>query len=196
MRLLFYCRRISMMERKIEGKALVFTDLHLGLKSASKSRLAVCIQVIKDIVTYLKTEDIKNVFFLGDWNHVRVSTENNVLNVSYKLMQALAKHAHVYCILGNHDIYMKNTTDISSMVIFKDIPNVEIISKTELLDFNGKKAAFVPWLGELSQFEPESLDLMFGHFDVSHKYLVQSYIEDHSAKEKASKELTESLEND
>lgn len=104
------------------------------------------------MIAYASKLDIKNVLFLGDWNHVRVSTENNVLNVSYKLMQALSKHANVYCILGNHDIYMKNSTDVNSMVIFKDLPNVHVINKTEVVHINGKKSAFVPWLGDLSMF--------------------------------------------
>lgn len=60
---------------------------------------------------------------------MRVSTENNVMNVSYRLMSALAKHCKVYCILGNHDIYMKNTVDINSLVMFKSIGNVTIIDK-------------------------------------------------------------------
>ena len=180
---------------QIDGKAIIFTDLHLGLKSASKSRLAIGIQAVKEVIAYASKHDIKNVLFLGDWNHVRVSTENNVLNVSYKLMQALSKHANVYCILGNHDIYMKNSTDVNSMVIFKDLPNVHVISKTEVVYVNGKKSAFVPWLGDLLSFQPEELDMMFGHFDVSHKYLVKSYIEDHSAPMMTSAHIQDDLEN-
>lgn len=172
------------MER-IVGKAIIFTDLHLGLKSASKSRLAICIQAVKSIIQHAKQHEIKNVLFLGDWNHVRVSTENNVLNVSYKLMSALAKHCDVRCILGNHDIYMKNSSEINSLVIFKDLPNVKIISMPEEIDFNGKLGLMVPWLGDVSQFKKETYDLMFGHFDVSHKYLVKSYIEDHAHKKNA-----------
>ena len=42
----------------IKGKTLVFTDLHLGLKSGSKSRLAICINVIKEILTYIKANNI------------------------------------------------------------------------------------------------------------------------------------------
>ena len=37
--------------------------------------------------------------------------------------------------------------------------------------------------------------MMFGHFDVSHKYLVKSYIEDHSAPMTASASIQDDLEN-
>lgn len=174
---------------KIVGKSLIFTDLHLGLKNASKSRLAICINVIKEIIEYVKTNDVKNIIFLGDWNHSRTLTENNVLNVSYKLMKALSKAAKTYLILGNHDIYMKNSVDINSLVIFNDLPNVKIISKVEQFDINGKNSLFVPWLGDVSVYENESYDMMFGHFDVSHKYLIKAYIEDNSKKQKISESL-------
>jgi hypothetical protein len=39
---------------KITGKVLIFTDLHLGLKNASKTRLAICVNVIKNIINYIK----------------------------------------------------------------------------------------------------------------------------------------------
>jgi len=65
-------------------------------------------------------------------------------------MSALAKHCDVRCILGNHDIYMKNSSEINSLVIFKDLPNVKIISMPEEIDFNGKLGLMVPWLGDVS----------------------------------------------
>ena len=164
----------------IKGKVLIFTDLHLGLKGASKKRLAICIQVIKDIISYAKKNDIKTCIFCGDWHHTRVSTENNVLNVSYKLMSALAKHLKVYAILGNHDIYMKNSSDINSMVIFKDLKNVEIVSQLTEIDINGKSGLLIPWQCDISQLEKEKYDFMLGHFEISYKYLLQSYIEQHS----------------
>lgn len=180
----------------IKGKVLVFTDLHLGLKSASKSRLAICVNVIKEIIQHVKEHAIETVIFCGDWNHVRVSTENNVLNVSYKLMSALAKHTKTYCILGNHDIYMKNSVDVNSLVIFKDIQNVQIVDQVFPVSINGNLSLFVPWLGDLSAQQKEFYDMMFGHFDVSHQYLIKSYIEDHSQNNRVSDKVANELSHD
>lgn len=181
---------------QIKGKVLVFTDLHLGIKSGSKSRLAICINAIKEIISYIKNNDISTCLFLGDWHHVRVSTENNVMNVSYKLMSALAKHCKVYCLLGNHDIYMKNSVDINSLVIFNNIANVKILDKVTEVSINGNNSIFVPWLGDVSAYDKESYDMMFGHFDVSSKYLIKSYIEDHSIKNSTSEKTTNDIDND
>jgi len=32
-------------------------------------------------------------------------------------------------IVGNHDIYMKNSNDINSLVIFKDLDNVDLVGE-------------------------------------------------------------------
>jgi len=112
--------------------------------------LAICIKVIKEIISFAKKNSIKNIMFLGDWHHVRVSTENNVLNVSYTLMSALAKECKVYCILGNHDLYMKNSTEINSLVFFKELKNVLLIDKPFEISINGNSSLFVPWLGDIS----------------------------------------------
>lgn len=180
----------------INGKVLVFTDLHLGLKSGSKSRLVICINVIKEIIKYIKENEIKTCLFLGDWHHVRTSTDNNVLNVSYKLMSALAKHCTVYCLLGNHDIYMKNTVDINSLVFFNTIKNVKLISETTEVSINGNKSCLVPWLGDISKFDKHFFDMLFGHFDISTKYLIKSYIEEHSLKNTCNTQTRNQIEND
>lgn len=179
----------------VNGKVLIFSDLHLGLKNASKSRIQICVNVIKNIIAYIKKNKIEDIIFLGDWNHVRSSTENSVLNVSYKLLKTLSEYATIYCILGNHDIYMKNTTEINSLVVFKNLKNVFIIDKTTPIYINGKQAALVPWLGKLDMFNKNELTYMLGHFDISQKYLINSYIEDNSKKQKAEIESVENIIN-
>ena len=165
----------------INGKVLVFTDLHLGLKGAAKSRLAICVQVIKDIISYVKKNNVSTCIFCGDWHHTRVSTDNNVLNVSYKLMSALSGCCRVVAILGNHDLYMKNSVDINSLVMFKDLKNVDIVSSPEQLLINGKPSLLVPWCADLTPYPANTFDFVFGHFEIAHNYLVKSYIEEHSA---------------
>lgn len=166
----------------ISGKVLVFTDLHIGLKGAQKNRLAICVKVVKKIIDYIVANGIETILFLGDWNHTRVSTENNALNVSYRLMQAMAKVAKVYAILGNHDIYMKNSLDINSLVIFKDLANVVLVDKVIEASINGNKSLLIPWLGDLTPYNKESQDMLFGHFDISSKFLIKSYVADNAAK--------------
>lgn len=181
---------------KITGKTIVFSDLHLGLKSGSKTRLAICARAISEIVCFAKQNQIRNCLFLGDWHHVRMSTENSVLNVSHKLMTALAKTCRVYCLLGNHDIYMKSSADVNSLVFFSDIPNVELVSEATEVELNGERALLVPWLGDVARWQPETFHYLFGHFDVSDKFLIQSYAEEHAAKQTTGETVKKELSRD
>ena len=180
----------------IQGKVLVFTDLHLGLKSASKTRLDICIKVIDKIVSYIQQNEIKTVIFCGDWNHVRSSTENNVLNVSYNLMQKLSSAAKVYCILGNHDLYLKNSTELTSLVIFKDLANVKLICQPYEISINGNRTLLVPWLSDVSGFQKYVYDMLFGHFDISQKFLISSYATDNCSNVKAEGDIASKINAD
>ena len=99
-------------------------------------------------------------------------------------------------ILGNHDLFNKSSTDINSIRIFGDISGIEVIDKPIEFLMNGKKALLVPWLSDLSSFKKDTYDFIFGHFDISSKFLITSYALEHSKKLQTSDELTSILDND
>ena len=173
---------------RINGKVLVFSDFHVGLKNGSASRLKIAAICLKEIVSAIKANDIKTVIFCGDYFHSRKSLELNTLDAGNKFLSILAKYAKVYLIVGNHDLFYKNVNDISSVSIFKDHSNVEVISEPTEIELNGQKSILVPWNSNLSNYKPETFDLMFGHFDISSKYLIASYIEANSVDKSKSKE--------
>jgi len=164
-------------------KVLFFTDIHYGIRSDSLLRLDVCRKVIEQIVETVKKNDIKHVFFAGDLFHSRVSLNVNTLNAAMEGIKAIAKHAHVFMIIGNHDIHYKNSTDIHSIKLFSDQKNITVIDEPTMLSINdSKQMLLVPWMSDLTNYVEESVDYMIGHFDISHKYLIASYIEEHSTK--------------
>lgn len=184
------------MNGDITGKTLIFSDLHCGLSSNKVSKLNIVINVVKEILKYVKANKIENILFLGDWHHSRVTSENNTLNVSYKLATALSKACHVTMLLGNHDIYFKNSVDVNSLVVFDSIPNIDIVKTATPIKINGKDCLLVPWLGDLTQFKKSQFQMMFGHFEVSAKYLIRSYVEDHSNLSKTSDLMAKMIDND
>lgn len=116
---------------ELNGKTLIFTDLHCGLAGNRLSRLKICANVVKEIVSAIDRLGVSNVVFAGDWYHSRTTLDVNTINVSLKLVQAVSKHAKFYLICGNHDSFMKNTTDINSLNMFRDTPNVIVVNKPE-----------------------------------------------------------------
>lgn len=41
--------------QKIDGKVLLFTDLHLGLQNNSISKLSIAVKAVKEIISYIKS---------------------------------------------------------------------------------------------------------------------------------------------
>lgn len=173
----------------INGKVLVFTDQHFGIKGNSQLRQKIGILAIKHMLDCIKAEKIQNVIFMGDYFHSRALISSDTINIAYKCMQSIAKKCRTILILGNHDLFMKNSVDINSLNMFQDIPNVEIVSQPSEVDINSKKCLLIPWLSDLSNYKSETYDMMFGHFDISTKYLIQSYIEQNKSKNEATSEL-------
>lgn len=180
---------------ELKGKTLVFTDCHLGLNSSSISRLNIVVNVFKEILKAIKSEHISNVIFAGDAFHDRRAIDVNVLNVGYRLFSALAKICKVYLIVGNHDCHYKSQTSVNSVNIFKDNPNIIVVNEPTECTINGSKCLLVPWLSDLSKYSQGQFDMMFGHFNISEKYLIASYVEDHT-NNKSGQDLIAKLSED
>lgn len=184
----------------LTGNSLIFTDLHLGLANSASSRLKIATNVMKEIIKACIDHDVKQVFFLGDAFHNRKSLELSVMNIGLKLFNALAKKTDVYMVVGNHDLYYKNLEHVSSTNMFHSNPRIHVISTCEQLMLNSQTVLLVPWLGKaVGMYKENSFDILMGHFDISSRYLITSYIEDQLEKQRTrpvSSLIRDVLEND
>ena len=168
------------MENQIVGKTLVFTDQHFGVKGNSQLRQRIGALVIKNILDAIKQHQVKNIIFCGDYFHQRNALTVDTLNIAYRCLQKLSELCKTYMILGNHDLFNKNSTDINSINIFRNNPNIIVVDKPMDLQINSKKALLVPWLGDVSNYNKAEYDFMFGHFEISSKFLIANYAQEHS----------------
>jgi DNA repair exonuclease SbcCD nuclease subunit len=173
-----------------DDKILVFTDIHVGIKSNSFLRLDIAEELIDDIVKTIIDKEIKTVLFCGDWHHERPSISVETMCRSIRMVKKITKHAKLYFILGNHDIRDNVSTDITSVKFLQDIKGVKLIDKPTEIMMGENKVLMCPWLSELDGMEAESYDAMFGHFDISHKYLIESYMEDHLSEDVSTAEVS------
>lgn len=181
---------------RLVGKTLVFTDQHFGVKSNSPLRQRIGALAVKKMLDAIDKDCIQNIVFCGDYFHQRNALTVDTLNIAYKCLQALAKKCHVHMILGNHDLFNKNSTDVNSINIFRDNKQVIVVDSPLEIEINSKKALLVPWLSDLSGFNEESYDFLFGHFDISTKFLVSSYAQEHSKPKTASSSIALEINND
>ena len=172
---------------ELVGKSLVFTDLHVGISNDKPSRQRIAENVIDEIIGHIETEGIKQVFFLGDLFHQRTSIEVTSLNVANDLVRKLASTCEVFLLQGNHDLYEKYNSIITSLNIF-DLHNVNIVSVPTEVKLNGQNVLLVPWLCGTTLQEhiskgglSDKYDIMMGHFDIGYsgdiRYKGQKYVD-------------------
>lgn len=161
----------------------MFSDLHIGLKSDSISRLNIVKSVIDHIENSIKKYNIDTIFFLGDLFHTRSSLNVNTINEAINIVNRLAQLVNTfYLIVGNHDIYYKTDTTVNSIKIFNEIQHVKVISSPTAINYNNKDILLVPWMHDLSKYEDESFDILMGHFDIPSNYIIKSYIKNNTSK--------------
>lgn len=180
----------------ITGKTLITTDWHWGLSNDSDRKLGILIKVTQEVNKFIKNNNVKNIIFMGDWTHNRNHNSVKTMNFSYRCLEALAKKTKFYFIVGNHDVFYRNSADITSANLFKDIKNVNIISEPTECDINGSKCLLCPWFSDMSKYQESSFDMIFGHFDISHQFVMAQYIENHRSKNITSADLADKIEND
>lgn len=161
---------------------VLLADVHLGVKSASIEWLenirsyfdGFFIPYLKAKVAPEEPEHNTAVVIAGDFFDCRQHIDLNVLNTGIEIMLKLSAITDIYVVIGNHDIYKNEDTDINSSVIFKNFNNVHVIETPTLLTVkNGVKFALIPWAGThqkenelLKQFKTCS-DCAIMHADIS-----------------------------
>lgn len=126
-------------------KAVMFTDIHFGLRHNSREHNQDCLDFIDWMIAQAQARGVNTCFFLGDWHHHRSNI--NILTLDYT-MQALRKlnasFDKTYIMVGNHDLFYREKRDVHSMVVGSEFPNIELVDSLLVKD----DVALIPWLVE------------------------------------------------
>lgn len=130
-------------------KLLLFTDLHFGNKNNSESFNQQCIDFLNFVVETSLENTIDEIVFLGDWTHDRNKINLLTLNYSYKGLEILnVLNIPIKMIVGNHDMYYKQTREVNSLPFASAFPNIQLIDKP--YEENG--LLYIPFLTEEESF--------------------------------------------
>ena len=146
-------------------KALLFTDIHFGLKSNSLQHNQDCEAFVEWAIKLAKEQGCETGFFLGDWHHHRASLNLQTLNFSLRSLERLSKaFDRFYFIPGNHDLFYKDKRDIHSSAFGRHIPGVTVVDSINTI----KDVTLVPWLvgDEWKNISKIKSKYMFGHFEL------------------------------
>lgn len=145
-----------------KSKVAIFSDLHLGLYGNSPEWHSVALKWADWMVQELTKKKIKDVFFLGDFFHNRSEISVQTVHVASEIIQKF-KDFNLLMIVGNHDAYYKNRSDVHSLGLLKGHDNITVVDQTMEIEAFDKTLAFVPWNAE---FPSKSYDYVFGHFEI------------------------------
>ena len=120
------------------SKIIITADIHNGLPNKLKDT----IWSMEVMSKYALEHDIKSIFVLGDLFHDRTSVETNVLQKVYEFLKS--SRVSWICFPGNHDMFLKNSWDISPLYVLRDVMNV--IDKIHHFDLGGVKFWVLPFI--------------------------------------------------
>jgi DNA repair exonuclease SbcCD nuclease subunit len=155
---------------KLKNKIGCFSDIHLGLGQDSNEWHSICLEFFQWASATFRKRDIYDIIIPGDIFHNRSHISVETLSIAKKCFD-LFQGFNIYISTGNHDCYLKDTSDINSISILNGWENIKVFEhKPELLETeNFKKIALVPWGSSLDDI-PKA-DYMFGHFEISSFYM-------------------------
>lgn len=126
----------------------LISDTHFGVRSNSVEWMEIQINYFKNFFIPLIKKNYKEgdvILHLGDVFDNRQSLNIKVLNAAFDIFKELSEILPVHIILGNHDIFHKNSNDTNSVKILKYIPNIYVYEEPELLQFGTSKILMMPW---------------------------------------------------
>lgn len=150
-------------------KVICFTDLHFGEKQNSKEHNQDCIEYLKWMIGVAKERGITEAVFLGDWHHSRRAINVETLHYSVEGLNLInTSFDKVWFLEGNHDLFYRESRDISSVSLAATLSNIEVISETKVLELDQGKVAMVPWLvkEEWKELKNKKYSYVFGHFEL------------------------------
>lgn len=159
------------------SKVLIFSDLHIHNHKKNVNRLNDCLKVLEWVLKEAVSNNCKDILFLGDLFHERSKIDiMNYLKTFEVFMDFNFKHPeiNVWLLVGNHDMYHKESWDINSIKPFTAIPNINIIEKPQTVEIQGVKVDFLPHtenpFKELDALKSgrskDDLQLLLGHLAV------------------------------
>ena len=165
---------------------ILLGDLHLGIKKFNREIAQKQIEYIKTVIDKASELD-KIIFQFGDLCDNRTTSDIFFLDQVKDMFEYLKKKDVVmYTLVGNHDIYLRESRDTTLIQHFQELypKNFIIFNEKEVFEYHNKNIYIVPWLvkGEsLSASELKNKDAVFGHFEISGFEVVKGHRDEKSS---------------
>lgn len=130
----------------------ILSDIHFGVKNNSRFWLDLMTSYFDDWFFPIVDEEASEEDILmvcGDIFEVRKSIHQLVLNRALRIFKDLSKRfKEIHVVTGNHDIFLKNSTEVTVLDTLDLMDNVHVYKEPAHLDLNGTDLFIMPWIGD------------------------------------------------
>lgn len=154
-------------------KVCCIADLHIGVHQNSIFWHETALKWAEWLKGELVKKKIKDIFILGDLYHYRDEIAVNTIHIVNQILR-LWSDFNIVILVGNHDSFYKDRSDVNSLSILDGWKNILVVSEPTTHTILGKTATFLPWGASLKDISKS--DILFGHLEIesfkmnSHKH--------------------------
>tara|TARA_R110002074_G_scaffold392046_1_gene577252 strand:+ start:495 stop:1538 length:1044 start_codon:yes stop_codon:yes gene_type:complete len=144
-------------------KICCISDIHVGVHQNSNQWHTIALDWAAWLRDDLESKGVKDIVISGDFFHYRDEIAVNTIHFATEVLN-LWKDFNIIMLVGNHDAYYKDRSDVNSLSILAGWDNIRIISEIETHKILDKQVTFCPWGCNVPDI-PKS-DIIFGHFEI------------------------------
>ena len=170
-------------------KLLIITDQHFGVRNDNQVFLDKYRKFYEKIVIpFIDKYEITNVLCLGDSFDKRKSINYNSLEAAKDMwFTPLSERGiHMDMLIGNHDIYFKNTLRVNSpSLLLSEYDNINVVDTPREIDYDGRTICLIPWICDdnrnetLKVIEESKADICMGHLELNGFEAIPGHVMDH-----------------
>ena len=158
-------------------KVAIITDQHFGCRKNSKLFHDYFLKFYKNVFfPTLEKEGITTVINMGDTFDSRKGIDFAALTWAkdHYFDRLKEMGVTVHTIVGNHDIYYKNTNDVNAIdLLLREYDNIPIYEETTSIEVGGCNILLVPWINKENEEKSVALikksraSVCMGHLELN-----------------------------
>ena len=159
-------------------KIALITDTHFGARNDNLNFNEYFYDFYEGVFfPYLQQNNIKHCIHLGDLMDRRKYVSYRILkDFRERFIQPfLHLEINLHILVGNHDIYFRNTNDVNSLneLLGQRHDNIFLYAEAQEVNFDGFPVLLMPWINSQNEIysfgmmDETKADTMMGHFEIS-----------------------------
>ena len=171
-------------------KVAIITDTHFGARNDNDNFNEYFYQFYEGVFfPYLQTHNIKTVLHLGDLMDRRKYVSYKTAKDFRERFILPLKHLKVdfHCLVGNHDIYFKNTNDVNSLqeLIGQTSNKFHLYADATEVNIGGLDILFMPWINQqnyiysMGMIDATKAKVCMGQLEIKGFQMHKGQINDH-----------------